>query len=94
MCAIIDKNLSSKIGLRGIFKKVVIFTLVGVGHIIDAHIIGDGGVFRTAVIFFFASNEGISLLENASRIGLPIPLKLKDILSQLHNEGNNNIKKR
>jgi toxin secretion/phage lysis holin len=94
MCAVIDKNVSSEIGLRGIFKKVVIFALVGVGHTIDAYIIGDGGVFRTAVIFFFASNEGVSLLENASRIGLPIPLKLKEILSQLHSEGNKNIKKK
>ena len=90
MCAIIDKTVSSEVGLRGIFKKVLIFALVGVGHTIDMHLIGDGSVIRTAVIFFFISNEGVSLLENASRIGLPIPQKLKDILSQLHDGGNEN----
>jgi toxin secretion/phage lysis holin len=88
MCAVVDRNLSSEIGAKGIFKKVVIFALVGVGHTIDMHLIGDGGVIRTAVIFFFASNEGVSLLENAARLGLPIPQKLKDILSQLHGGGN------
>jgi toxin secretion/phage lysis holin len=63
---------------------VLIFTLVGIGHIIDSHIIGDGSVIRTAVIFFYLSNEGISILENTSKIGLPIPQKLKDVLEQLH----------
>src|SRR5699024_8062832 len=72
MCAIVDKELSSEIGYRGIFKKVLIFILVGVGHMIDTHLIGDGSVLRTAVIFFYCSNEGISMLENASRLGLPI----------------------
>jgi toxin secretion/phage lysis holin len=90
LCAIVDRDLSSEIGAKGIFKKVVIFALVGVGHTIDAHLIGDGGSVRTAVIFFFISNEGVSLLENASRIGLPIPQKLKDILSQLHSGGDKN----
>jgi len=83
MLAVLEKKLSSEIGAKGIFKKVLIFTLVGIGHIIDSHIIGDGSVIRTAVIFFYLSNEGISILENASKIGLPIPEKLKDILSQL-----------
>ena len=89
MCAIVDKELSSEIGYRGIFKKVLIFILVGVGHMIDTHLIGDGSVLRTAVIFFYCSNEGISMLENASRLGLPIPEKLKDALAQLHNKGGN-----
>lgn len=87
MCAFIDKRLSSEIGFQGIFKKVLIFVMVGVGHIIDTKIIGNVSVLRTAIIFFYASNEGISLLENASRIGLPIPDKLKDVLAQLHNRG-------
>jgi len=87
MCAIVDKNLSSEIGAKGLFKKVLIFALVGIGHTIDMHLIGDGSAIRTAVIFFFISNEGISLLENTARVGLPIPQKLKDILTQLHNEG-------
>lgn len=86
MCAILEKKLSSVIGARGILKKVVIFTLVGVAHIIDSRIIGDGSAIRTAVIFFYLSNEGISIIENASKIGLPIPQKLKDILAQLNSK--------
>lgn len=85
MLAVLEKRLSSEVGAKGIFKKVLIFTLVAIGHIIDSQIIGDGSIIRTAVIFFYLSNEGISILENASRIGLPIPQKLKDILEQLNN---------
>ena len=84
MCAVLDKSLSSEIGFRGIFKKVLIFSLVGIGHIIDQSVIGDGSVIRTAVIFFYLSNEGVSVLENAAYIGLPVPQKLKDVLEQLH----------
>lgn len=84
MVAIIDRRLSSVIGARGIFKKILIFILVGIAHIIDSRLIGDGSVIRTAVIFFYLSNEGISIIENASRIGLPIPQKLKDVLAQLN----------
>jgi toxin secretion/phage lysis holin len=87
MCAIVEKKLSSEIGFKGIFKKVLIFILVGVGHLIDTNLIGDGSVLRTAIIFFYCSNEGVSMLENAGRLGLPIPEKLKDILVQLHNKG-------
>ena len=89
MCAIVDKKLSSEIGFRGIFKKVLIFVLVGIGHMIDTNLIGEGSVLRTAIIFFYCSNGGISMLENAGRLGLPIPEKLKDILVQLHNKGGN-----
>ena len=85
MCAIVDKKLSSRIGFRGIFKKVLIFALVGVGHILDTQVIGAGSVLRTAVIFFYLSNEGVSMLENAAYLGLPIPEKLKSVLEQLHN---------
>ena len=89
LCAIIDKNLCSKIGAKGIFKKVLIFVLVGVGHVLDSNVLGVAGnpnasILRTAVIFFYLSNEGISILENAGHIGLPIPEKLKTILKQLH----------
>lgn len=88
-CAIIDKNLCSKIGAKGIFKKVLIFVLVGIGNVLDSNVLGAVGntnanVLRTAVIFFYLSNEGISILENAAHIGLPIPEKLKDVLKQLH----------
>jgi len=88
MCAVLDKRLSSEVGFRGIFKKVLIFSLVAVGHIIDQNVIGDGSVIRTAVIFFYLSNEGISILENTVHIGLPVPQKLKDILEQLHDGSN------
>ena len=84
MCAISDKTLSSEVGFRGICRKVLIFLLVGIGHIVDAQVIGSGGVMRTAVIFFYLSNEGISLIENAAHLGLPVPDKLKAVLEQLH----------
>ena len=84
MCAIADKNLSSEVGFKGICKKVLIFVMVGIGHIMDTYLIGNGEVLRTAVIFFYCSNEGVSMLENAGHLGLPIPAKLKDILEQLH----------
>ena len=85
MCAINDKNLSSSIGFKGICKKVLIFLMVGIGHILDTKVIGTGSVLRTAFIFFYISDEGISLIENAAHLGLPIPQKLRDVLEQLHN---------
>ena len=84
MCAISDKTLSSEVGFRGICRKVLIFLLVGIGHIVDAQVIGSGGVLRTAVIFFYLSNEGVSLIENAAHLGLPVPDNLKAVLEQLH----------
>lgn len=87
MCAITDKNLSSSIGFKGICRKVLIFTLVGIGNIVDVYVIGQGGVLRTAVIFFYLSNEGVSILENSAHLGLPIPEKLKEVLEQLHERG-------
>ena len=84
MCAVADQKLSSEVGFRGICRKVLIFVLVGIANILDVQIIGTGSVLRTAVIFFYLSNEGVSLLENASRLGLPVPEKLREILAQLH----------
>ncbi len=84
MCAISDKNLSSEVGFKGICRKVLIFTLVGIGNILDVYVLDEAGVLRTAVIFFYLSNEGVSLLENSAHLGLPIPEKLKDVLAQLH----------
>lgn len=86
MGAAVERKLSSEVGFKGIFKKVVIFCLVAVGHIIDSYVIQNGSVLRTAVVFFYLSNEGISILENASRIGLPVPEKLKAVLEQLREE--------
>lgn len=85
MCAINDKTLSSGIGFKGICRKVLIFTLVGVGHTIDVNVLGSGDTLRTAVIFFYIANEGLSILENAGHLGLPIPEKLSDVLAQLRN---------
>ena len=84
MCAISDHKLSSEVGFKGICRKVLIFALVGVGHVLDTYVIGTGSILRTAVIFFYLSNEGVSLLENAAHLGLPIPEKLKLVLEQLH----------
>ncbi|MFR1708864.1 MAG: holin family protein [Clostridium sp.] len=86
MVAVLEKKLSSEVGFRGIFKKVLIFVMVGIGNIIDVHLIGNGSAIRTAVIFFYVSNEGISIIENSAKIGLPIPEKLRDILKQLNKE--------
>jgi len=86
MAAIVERKLSSEIGFRGIFKKVLIFLLVTVGHIIDKNLVGTGGAVRTAVIFFYISNEGISIIENSIRIGLPVPEKLKNVLEQLQHK--------
>ena len=84
MCAIVDKKLSSAVGFKGICRKVLIFLLVGIANVLDVQVIGTGSVLRTAVIFFYISNEGISLLENAGHLGLPIPEKIKVVLEQLH----------
>lgn len=84
MCAIVDKKLSSEVGFRGIFKKILIFLMVGIAHLLDVNVIGSGSVLRTAAVFFYISNEGVSLVENAAHLGLPIPAKLKAVLEQLH----------
>ena len=84
MCAVSDKKLSSEVGFEGICRKIIIFLLVGIAHILDVTMIATGSVLRTAVTFFYLSNEGVSLLENAAHLGLPIPEKLKDVLEQLH----------
>lgn len=89
MCAVADKSLSSEVGFKGICKKVLIFILVGVGNLLDVYVLGEASVLRTAVIFFYLSNEGVSIMENSAHLGLPVPKKLKDILSQLHNIGGN-----
>lgn len=84
MCAIADHSLSSEVGFKGICRKVLIFLLVGIAHILDVHVIGSGGALRTAIIFFYISNEGVSLLENSAHLGLPVPEKIKVVLEQLH----------
>ena len=84
MCAVADHSLSSAVRFKGICRKVLIFALVGIGHVLDTQVIGTGSILRTAVVFFYLSNEGISLVENAAHLGLPVPEKLKLVLEQLH----------
>lgn len=84
MCAVSDHTLSSEVGFKGICRKVLIFLLIGIANILDMQVVGIGSVLRMAVIFFYISNEGVSLLENAGHLGLPIPEKMKDVLQQLH----------
>ena len=93
MCAVNDKTLSSEVGFRGICRKVLIFMLVGIANILDADIIGTGSVLRTAVIFFYISNEGVSLLENAAHLGLPVPQNIKAVLEQIHNRAESEERK-
>ena len=85
MCAVVDKKLSSAVGFRGIFKKVLILMLVSIANVIDVHVVGTGSALRGATVCFYLSNEGLSILENTVHLGLPVPEKLKDVLSQLHN---------
>lgn len=91
MCAIADKKLSSAVGFKGICRKVLIFLLVGIANILDMQVIGTGSVLRTAVIFFYISNEEVSLLENAGHLGLPIPVKIKAVLEQLHDRAEQEV---
>ena len=90
MCAIVEKQLSSKVGTNGIFKKILIFMLVGIAHIVDYYLIQSGNAIRTAIIFFYIANEGISILENTAAIGLPVPEKLRNILQLLKDRSSQN----
>ena len=84
--AINNKKLSSDIGFEGISKKICIFVLVAIANIVDVNILNSGAAVRTAVVFFYLSNEGISVLENAVKLGLPVPEKLRNVLLKM-NEG-------
>jgi toxin secretion/phage lysis holin len=86
LCAVVEKKLSSEIGARGIAKKVAIFALIGIAHLVDANVLGGGSTIRSAVIFFYLANEGLSVLENSVTLGLPVPEKLREVLEQLRNK--------
>ena len=86
LCGIAAKALSSEVGFRGLVKKLMVLVIIAVGHLVDTYIIGTGSALMMAVILFFAANEGISILENAAKLGLPIPKKLRDILEQLRKD--------
>ncbi|ENZ13279.1 phage holin family protein [Enterocloster clostridioformis] len=92
MCAIADKKLSSAVGFKGICRKVLIFILIGIANALDIYVLDHAGVLRTAIIFFYISNEGLSLVENSVHLGLPVPEKLKDVLEQLHDRESNDTK--
>lgn len=84
--AIIEKRLSSEVGFRGLAKKFLILVFVAVGHIADTYILGGTPAAMSAVMLFYMANEGISIIENAAALGLPVPKKLKDIMVQLKKE--------
>ena len=86
MCAIKDKTISSKVGFAGICKKILIIILVGMSNMLDIYVLQTGSMLRTAALFFYISNEGVSILENAGKLGLPIPSKIKNVLAQLHDK--------
>jgi len=88
--AFIRKELSSEVGARGIIKKVTIFIVIGIGNLADIYLLGDGSALRTALIFFYAANELMSLTENCSVIGLPIPKILQDALIQIKKKSGEN----
>ncbi|MEE7583201.1 MAG: phage holin family protein [Oscillospiraceae bacterium] len=90
ICAIVNKKLCSKIGFRGILKKISILIIVSVSQIIDVSILSDSGILRSSVIAFYIINESISILENSSNIGIPLPKKLKSVLSQLKDDTDKN----
>ena len=92
MCAIADKKLSSAVGFKGICRKVLIFIMIGIANALDIYVLDHAGVLRTAIIFFYISNEGLSLVENSVHLGLPVPEKLKDVLEQLHDRESNDTK--
>lgn len=84
--AVINHNLNSEIGFKGITKKVLLFLIVGVANVMDVYVIGDKSVCRSAVCLFYIANEGLSILENSAKCGIPIPRKLEILLEQLREE--------
>lgn len=86
LAAISVKKLSSKVGFKGIAKKLLILVFVSVGHITDTYVLGGVPVAMTAVILFYIANEGISIVENATELGIPVPQKIKNVLEQIKNK--------
>ncbi len=81
-----EKKLSSEIGAKGIAKKVFMLLIVAVANIVDINVIGEGHVLKSVTMAFYIANECISLIENAGRLGVPVPKKLLDVLEQLKKE--------
>lgn len=84
--AVYDKKLSSEVGFKGIFKKVMIFALVSVGNILDVYVLNQGSACKTAVSMFYIANEGVSIIENCALLGLPVPQKIMSILIQINDK--------
>lgn len=91
-CAIVRKDVSSEVGFKGIVKKILILMLVGVAHVLDAYVLNSTPVLQSAVTMFFIANEGISLVENAAGLGIPIPKKMLEVLKQLKLKGDSTEK--
>ncbi len=85
LAAISENQLSSTVGFKGIARKILIFILVGLANLLDVYVLGQAGALRTAAIFFYLSNEGISLTENATRLGLPLPDQMRNALATIRN---------
>ena len=86
IAAAVEKRLSSEVGARGIAKKIFMLLIVALANIVDINVIGDGHVLKTVTVVFYICNECISLIENAGRIGVPVPKKLLDVLEQLRDK--------
>ena len=84
--AVVGRKLSSEVGFRGLAKKFLVLVFVAVGHILDAYVLGNTAVFMTAVMLFYIANEGVSIIENAALLGLPVPEKVRSILEQIRNK--------
>ena len=91
MAAAVEKRLSSEVGFKGICRKITIFLLVALANIIDVNIIKSGSVARTAVVFFYISNEGLSIVENAAILGLEIPDWFRQMLKRINEEEEPNV---
>ncbi len=85
--AVIQKKLSSQTGFKGLAKKFVILIFVAMGHITDTFVLSGTPALMSAVMLFYMANEGISITENAARLGLPVPEKLVGVLEQLKAKG-------
>lgn len=88
IAAAVEKRLSSEVGAKGIAKKIFMLLIVALANIVDINVIGDGHVLKTVTVVFYICNECISLIENAGRIGVPVPKKLLDVLEQLRDKDN------
>lgn len=86
IAAAVEKRLSSEVGAKGIAKKIFMLLIVALANIVDINVIGDGHVLKTVTVVFYICNECISLIENAGRIGVPVPKKLLDVLEQLRDK--------